>query len=166
MTAELEKEVTALIRAHGAMKRAEMMKHLPHIANEKQLGNVLYRLSTDGVIAKAGGARWCLADDPAATKAPESKRTEKDEKTETKPRTTNVTRKIPYWPAPVRRERVAIATSPADPIETSLKKAEHEAQSALDAYISSVCDPAILAALRAPRDAAREALKSYRNRSV
>lgn len=72
----------------------------------------------------------------------------------------------PLLPGDFKCTVVDLRNPARDAVETSLIKIEREAQDALDTYISSVCDPAILAALRAPRDAAREALKNYRNRSV
>lgn len=57
----------------------------------------------------------------------------------------------------------AAAAKPGS-VEAALERAARETQDALDAYLLSVGDPAIIGPLRQERDEARRALEQYRAR--
>ena len=143
---DLRRALLQLILDNPDIKSDAIYEH-PSMRDEenKRVSNFLFLIKKDGqAIADEGrhfgitakGRAWLSGDKTKARAAPKAKR-----------RTSRPDH------------------SHGDGIETILIEAEENAQTALDRYLTSIGDQSIIDPLRSARDATRDALKNYREKT-
>jgi len=144
-------EVLALLRAQGPLQVNQIMAGCELIETGKELSNYLYNLRKAGEIARDDAGRYYLpaggntAPPPAAS--PETETPQPRKKAATVRRVSK-----PASPA---------AASPPAHVRAALDRSVEAAQAALDEYVYSVGDRALLDSLMAVRDAARKAREAW-----
>lgn len=153
-------EVLQIITNGGGLRRAQIMRLAETVVDEKQLANTLYNLKAAGYITLEDGRYHVAAQRPAAP--PPDPDAEWPATPPTPVAAPKPARPRPHdvldLPPPPRVEPTQHFSG--DLLEI-LERAAQDSQDALDRYVWSVGDPAILKPLMQFRNAACEALAAY-----